>query len=108
VICGELVEAGGLAVVLWQAATTLLVGDPEIGLCGCISLVCGELVKADGLTVVLRGKQVIDKLDEPRIAGRWPGLLTPSLSSRWAKKRLRTAGPGWEENLHVEIRRHHN
>jgi hypothetical protein len=31
-VCGELVEAGGLAVVLWQAATTLLVEDPEIGL----------------------------------------------------------------------------
>jgi hypothetical protein len=53
-VCGELVEARGLAVVLRQAATALLVEDPETGLREGISLICGELVETRGLAVVLR------------------------------------------------------
>jgi len=53
-VCGELIEARGLAVVLRQAATAAFVEEPEIGLPACVSLVCGELVEARGLAVVLR------------------------------------------------------
>ena len=51
---GELVEAHGFALVLRQAATALLVEEPEIGLPGSVSLVGGEPVEACGLALVLR------------------------------------------------------
>jgi hypothetical protein len=53
-VCGELVEARGLAVVLGQATPTVPIEVGEIVLRVGISLVCGELVEARGLAVVLR------------------------------------------------------
>ena len=51
---GELAEARGLALVLRQAATTLLVEKTEIALPARVSLACGELVEACGFAIVLR------------------------------------------------------
>jgi hypothetical protein len=42
-ICGKPIEARGLAVVLWEAATAGLIEDPKIDLPGCVPLVCGKL-----------------------------------------------------------------
>jgi hypothetical protein len=46
-VCGGLVEAGSLVVVLRQTAAALLVVEPETVLPACVSLICGELVEAD-------------------------------------------------------------
>jgi hypothetical protein len=53
-IRGELEEAGSLAVVLGQPATTASIERPEIGLAIGPSLVSGELKEAGSLAVVLR------------------------------------------------------
>ena len=49
---GELIEAGGFAGVFWQAATTLVVEEPEVVLRFRVSLVGGELEETRGLAVV--------------------------------------------------------
>jgi hypothetical protein len=52
-ICGKLVEARSLSLVLRQAATTVLVKETKLILCPRVSLFCGEPITG-GLALVLR------------------------------------------------------
>jgi hypothetical protein len=56
-----------LALILRQAATTILVEDPEIGLCESVALVGGELVEACRLALILRQAATTILVEEPEI-----------------------------------------
>jgi hypothetical protein len=67
-ISGEFVKARGLAFVLRQAATAMLVEEPEIDLRRCVSLVGGELAEARGLAIILWQPTAALRVEEPEIA----------------------------------------
>jgi hypothetical protein len=69
-VCGELVKARGLAIILRQAAAALRVEGPENALRVCASLVGGEFVKASGLAIVLRQPVTTSLVGDPEIVLR--------------------------------------
>ena len=65
-IRGEPEEAGGLALILWQATAACDVADSKIVLPACVALVCGELGEAGGLAIVLRQATATHRIEKPQ------------------------------------------
>jgi hypothetical protein len=73
-VCGELVEARRLPVVLGQTATAGRIQEPEAVLPACVSLVGGELeVRTRGLVILRRQIGAAKLKCDPRIIRRGLG-----------------------------------